>query len=112
MELLPDSRTREAKTIWRGAVPYEQMFCANCAHKGPLVISPPDDRRFAFYVCQNCAEKHGPPDGTFLVPDSVHAQLMQQEMQEKYGRVLAHHELLDVLGDPHSTLAKLAKEKN
>lgn len=113
---LPDCRLARAEPVWRNGIPWEQMFCASCHKPGPMVISPPEDRGFAFYLCDapaDCATKYGAwPEGIYLVPPSEHNKLMLQEMQEKYGRVLAHHELLDVLGDPHSTLAKLAKEKH
>lgn len=109
--LLPDSRTREIKTIFRGGVPHERLYCANCHHEGPLVVSDSSYRSFAFYLCNGCADKHGKIDGYYMVPDEVFAEQMKQEQIEKYGRILTPNELDDVLNDPHSTLAKLAKDR-
>lgn len=109
--MLPSSRSTQIETIYRAGVPYERVFCASCSKAGPLVVSPPEERRFVFYLHPDCADKYGKIDGLYLVPDEEYEKAMQAEIIEKHGRPLADHELVEVLNDPHSTLAKLAKER-
>lgn len=107
--LLPSSFARKVKTFLLGGFPYERVYCANCGKPGPLVMTATKD--FAFYLCDDDAQKYGTPDGMYAVPDDVFAERVKQEQLEKFGRILAPAELDEVLNDPHSTLAKLAKER-
>lgn len=107
--LLPSSFARKVKTFFVEGLPYERVYCASCGKLGPLVMTVTKD--FAFYLCDDDAQKYGTPDGMYAVPDDVFAERVKQEQLEKFGRILAPAEMDEVLNDPHSTLAKLAKER-
>jgi hypothetical protein len=110
--LLPDSYLhRSDRTVERAGVPHKPIFCANCGKSGGLVVADSSYSCFAFYLCEPCAETYGDIDGHFMVPDDVFAEKVKQEQLEKYGRLLTKHEFAEALNDPHTSLAKLAKEK-
>jgi len=111
MDLLPDSRLKTLHTP-RGMtngpggtwIPY---FCANCGkHCGWC----PETSTFFFYICPPCFETHGEIAGLMMVPDKVFFDRVAQEQQAAYGRVLSHEELLRVVQEDSSPLAKLLKE--
>jgi hypothetical protein len=67
----PDSRLgwlkRESTMIYRGRLAYERVFCANCGCEGGGVT--PEWAAHVFYVCEECAQRLGPPPGCEKVPD-------------------------------------------
>lgn len=102
IEILPDSRPREAKGIvYRLGVAWIPIFCANCGKPGGSV---PEDSGHAFYLCDSpCAEKWGQLAGTMAVPDEVFWARVTEEM----GRA---PQLAD-LADADSVLNTLARER-
>ena len=81
-DVLPDSRPRETKaaklfhrTWWR------PIFCANCGASGGLV--PEENMTFAFYLCQPCADTWGDIAHTYMEPDAVFWQRVNEEQQAK-----------------------------
>ena len=62
---LPDSRLsgtdRERTAIQLGRLKFERIFCASCGANGGGVLA--DWSPHVFYVCQECADKLGPPPG-------------------------------------------------
>lgn len=82
-DILPDSRLQHHKTqVVRGWHPYagwlnyEPIFCANCGQYGGHV---PEESTFAFYLCDNCFEEHGPIAGLMMVPDEVFWEQVRQD---------------------------------
>lgn len=73
---LPDSRltvdraTKQAQGMTpHGRMWMEKVFCANCGCDGGLVT--PEWAQHIFYLCDECAHKHGTIEGTVEVHDSV-----------------------------------------
>ena len=46
---------------------WEPIFCANCGRDGGYV--PKDTVKHAFWLCNDCWEKHGTIAGALAVPD-------------------------------------------
>jgi hypothetical protein len=93
MNPLPDCRTREPK----GAVnhlgySWISIFCANCGRFGGKV--PEDNKEFAFYLCNACADKLPPIEGLYYEPDEEYWQRVHAAQMEKYGRILQPGEIL------------------
>jgi len=115
VEILPDSRAREAKDVKQMSVPnigmvhWVPIFCANCGTAGGRV--PEENCTFAFYLCNNCVEKWGAVAGTYAVPDDVFWANVRREQQEKYGRQLLPLELEEVLKHENNSLTKLVQER-
>jgi len=108
--LLPDSRPRHQTNVtFHNGMNWVPIYCANCAKDGGLV--PEENCTFAFYLCDTCAEKWSPLADTYLVPDEVFWAKLQEEQLEKYKRILSPEELVELLKDDSSTLAKLGKDK-
>ena len=57
---LPDCRLRnpDRKTVYRGQMEYEFVYCANCGHEGALVTA--NWATHVFYICDPCVRKVGP----------------------------------------------------
>lgn len=113
-EILPDCRLKQSKKVVMGGsgafrLNWVPIFCANCGSDGGLV--PEENCNFAFYLCINCEEKHGNIEGTLMVPDDVFWATVRAEQQEQFGRELTAPELVEVLKDDSTTLAKLAKDR-
>jgi len=66
--------------------------------------------QYAFYLCNECAEKHGEVAGCTATPDDVFRTKVQQAMIEKYGHLLTEFEVLRELEDSHSIISKLERE--
>jgi hypothetical protein len=66
-EGLPDCRlhNRERNRVLRGRMWFDMVYCANCGHEGGLVTS--DWTPHVFFICNECAEKCGPPPGVTQV---------------------------------------------
>ena len=47
------------------------LFCANCGCDGGRVLETELGKEFAFYLCNECAEKHGEIAGMMMLPDDV-----------------------------------------
>lgn len=112
-DLLPSSIPRKTTSVdgrhpfARGLIRWIKIFCANCGADGGWV--PETNRPFAFYLCDPCAEKHGAPPGTVMVPDEAYWEEVRAEQMEKYGRLLTPEELAEELKHD-TTLAKLARD--
>lgn len=85
------------------------IFCASCGADGGRVLENEYD--FAFYLCNDCAEKYGKIDGAYMEPDAVFWEKLKNAQMEKYGRELSPHELQVELEEQGSVISKLAKEK-
>jgi hypothetical protein len=117
MDLLPDSRLRVPRGIVRGehSTSYKLMlnwapiYCANCGRDGGAV--PADTCNFAFYLCEPCAEKLPPIEGTYVEPDIVFWQKVKEAQLEAYGQELTPAEIVEALKDGNHMLSKLARER-
>lgn len=70
---LPDSRTILTKKTLHTKLGWsEAVYCVNC---GVLVGMCSEDLTKMFYICDVCAEKHGPPAGAEEVPEYVAPKL-------------------------------------
>ena len=113
-EILPDSRVGHIYTrrnvVWRNGAWWVPIFCASCGNDGGIV--PEENMTFAFYLCQGCADKYGHIDGIYLEPDVAFWNRVNEEQIDSYGRLLTQEELMKVVEDGTSPLAKLLKEKS
>jgi|SRR5438445_3878637 len=109
-ELLPDCRSRERLGSIRGPLgTWVPVYCANCGAEGGLV--PEENMTFLFYLCNQCAETYGNIAGTMMMPDEVFWEKLKQEQLETYGRFLTEQELIALVEEGTSSLAKLIKDK-
>lgn len=61
---LPDCRSRERTTFWRGRAQWEVVYCANCGvASGGVTPNVPH----VFFVCDRCFDVMGAPPGTIKV---------------------------------------------
>lgn len=118
MDLLPDSRLRQPRHVQRGQhqtptsrlmLNWVPIFCANCGAPGGAV--PEETCTFAFYLCVPCGEQWEPLAGTYLEPDVVFWQKVQEAQQDTYGRELSPTEIVEALKDGNSMLSKLARDR-
>ena len=62
---LPDCRLRyqdrQDDIVMRGQMPWSRVYCGNCSAAGGLVTEA--TVAFAFYLCNVCAARNGPPPG-------------------------------------------------
>jgi hypothetical protein len=86
------------------------LYCANCGADGGRVMDTFLPAQYAFYLCNECAEKHGEVAGCTATPDDVFRTKVQQAMIEKYGHLLTEFEVLRELEDSHSIISKLERE--
>lgn len=108
MDLLPDSRPKQAKgRVFTNGGTWVPIFCANCGTDGGLV--PEENMNFVFYLCNRCAETHGAIAGTMMMPDEVFWEKLKQEQLAAYGRYLSELELAKVVEADASPLATLIK---
>ncbi len=115
VDILPTSRLKEPKNTVKAAyanmgLEWVPIFCANCGKDGGLVLD--GDYKFAFYLCESCAEKWSPLVGTYMEPDAVFWEKVKQAQIEKYGRELTPGETLEALNDSNSIISKLARERS
>jgi len=66
--------------------------------------------QFAFYLCNDCADKYGEVAGCTATPDDVFRTKVQQAMIERYGHILTEQEILRELENSSSIISKLEKE--
>lgn len=111
MDILPSSRlVSKHIAVNRGlAGSWVPIFCANCGVDGGMV--PEENKDFAFYLCQPCADKWGAIAGTLAVPDEVFWEKVKQHQLECYGRELEVDEIVELLTDERSGLSRLAKDR-
>jgi len=106
--LLPDSRARETKgRIFSVLGTWVPIFCANCGKEGGSC--PEENMTFLFYLCPKCHETYGAIAGTMVMPDEVFFEKLKQEQLASYGRYLTEQELLTVVQEDASPLARLIK---
>ncbi len=109
-DLLPDSRAREIRgRVFTPMGAFVPVFCANCGAEGGLC--PEENMTFMFYLCNKCAETHGPVAGTMMMPDEVFWQKLKNEQLERHGRYLTEQELAAVVEAGASPLATLINER-
>jgi hypothetical protein len=72
---------------------------------------PEENCDFAFWLCNNCAERHGAIADTYMMPDEVYWAKVSEFQLEKYGRHLTPQELEQALDDPTHPLHRLARER-
>lgn len=109
-DLLPDCRAKVVRgRIYRAGQSWIPVFCPHCGAEGPMI--PENNREFAFYQCEPCADKFPTPDGMVRVPDDVWNERIQHAQQEDYGRVLTVFEQVIELSDVNSKLSKLARDR-
>ena len=106
--ITPDSRTKAPKNVQlhRG-LNWVPIYCANCGDDGGFV--PEENTTFVFYLCNPCAEKLPPIEGTYVMPDAVYWEKVKNAQLEDYGRLLSTHEIAAELENPDSQLSKLKK---
>lgn len=110
-DLLPDSRPRETKgRIFTTGGTWVPLYCANCC-SGPHGWCPEENMNFVFYLCNKCAETHGPIAGMMLMPDEVFFEELKQAQLEHYGRFLTEVEIAAVVEADASPLATLLKQR-
>lgn len=108
--ILPECRTKVVRNVvMRGDVPWVPLYCANCGADGGIV--PEENCDFAFYLCMPCSERWGNIAGTYMEPDHVFWEKIQNEQIEKYGRLLNPTEQTEILKDDTNILTRLAKER-
>jgi len=91
-EILPDSRLKNPKRVTNHlGYNWIPIYCANCGADGGFV--PEDNMNFAFYLCDPCAEKLPPIDGTYVMPDEVFWKKLEEAQIEKYGHLLSVTEM-------------------
>lgn len=111
VDILPDCRAQQSKgVISRGITGYwTPIFCANCGADGGFV--PEENKDFAFYLCNPCAENWSPLVDTYMIPDGVFWEKVIHAQLEKYQRLLSAEEIKTLLENERSTLSLLAKDK-
>jgi hypothetical protein len=114
---LPNSLTRnpkiDLKMSGRGGN-WFYLYCASCGKDGGRVRESeiPNREEFAFYLCNDCAEKYGPIANTMMIPDALFFQKIREAQLEKEGRELEAFEIVEALKDPAHYLSKLANDRN
>jgi len=69
-DILPSSRLqRPTGALHRPGGWWIPIACANCGADGGFV--PEDNASFAFYLCNNCADRWGPIANTYSEPDAL-----------------------------------------
>jgi hypothetical protein len=107
-DILPDSRAKVTRgRVFTANGTWVPVFCANCGTEGGLC---PEESTFLFWLCNGCFETKGAIAGTMMVPDQVFYDRLAQEQQAAFGRALTHAELLQVVAEDSTPLAKLIKE--
>jgi hypothetical protein len=92
MNPLPDCRTRHlVGSVNHLGYSWIKIFCANCGNI--YVYIPEDNKEFAFYLCNDCAEKLPPIEGCYYEPDEEYWKRVHAMQMEKYGRILQPGEI-------------------
>jgi len=84
------------------------IYCASCGADGGRVLE--NDYDFAFYLCNDCADKYGDIDGMYMEPDQVFWNKLYNAQMEEYGRLLTPEEIAIELQEKTSLMTKLKKE--
>jgi hypothetical protein len=113
-DLLPDSRPKPrakgAKGVkWHMGMWWVPVFCASCGI--PYGYVPEENCTFACWLCDTCSQEYGAIAGTMMMPDEVFWQKVQDEQLAHYGRILGKEELIKILEEDGTPLAKLLKER-
>lgn len=66
--------------------------------------------QYAFYLCNDCADKYGEPAGLAKTPDEVFWAKVEEAMIERYGHCLNETEVLAALDEKHGVITKLERE--
>lgn len=80
-------------------------FCAHCGKESGWC--PEDNTTFMFYLCNPCFATHGHITNTMVVPDHEFNAKVAAEQVETYGRLLSGPEILKVVEDNSTPLARL-----
>lgn len=112
-DLFPDCLAKSR----RGAIPgpggyWLPVYCANCgSQSGGYVPEPESDGHggalHAFWLCTPCLATHGELTTKMQSPNQVLWEKMKQEQMATYGRYLTGEELLALVAEGTSPLAKL-----
>ena len=87
------------------------LYCANCHKSAPYRVRDTEmPAQYAFYLCNDCADKWGEPAGCTKIPDEIFGAKVQAAMMEEYGHILNDTEVAVQLDDPTSVISKLDKE--
>lgn len=104
-DILPDSRAKVARgQIFASNGTWVPVFCANCGKDGGWTH---ENSTHMFYLCNNCVGTYGEIAGTMLVPDEVQWQRCQEAIANELGPQATETELLSILEEGASPLAKL-----
>lgn len=114
MDILPDSRTRERSkgrtgVKWHAGMWWVPVYCASCGK--PYGYVPEQNCDFACWLCNDCSDKHGAVANTYQMPDEVFWKKVEEAQLEHYSQLLGPEELLRILEEGNSPLAKLMREK-
>jgi hypothetical protein len=111
-DLLPNSLGRLPRQDYFIPFPgrWFVMFCANCGVDGPRCRDTELPAQYAFYLCNDCADKYGEVAGCTATPDDVFMSKVSTAMIEEYGHPLTEREIIIELGDPNSVITKLENE--
>lgn len=108
MEILPDCRAKETKNrVFAPGGAWVPVFCANCGVDGGKC--PEENMTFLFYLCKKCNETYGEVAGVMMMPDEVFFDRLKQEQLASHGRFLTEQELITVVQEDASPLARLIK---
>lgn len=118
LELLPDSRSRSKlegrwgplrlpsgriTRVW-----WVPVYCMSC--HAPFGEVPDETVTWTGWLCNDCVNKHGHIDGTWIEPEVDYWRRVLAEMDEKHGRMLNAEEMREVETANTSPLAALLRE--
>jgi hypothetical protein len=86
------------------------LFCASCHKEGGRVMDTYLPAQYAFYLCNECADKYGEVAGCTKTPDDIFFEKVASAMREEYGGILTEKQVLIELDNSHSPLSKLERE--
>jgi len=114
VEILPESRLLDRRKgsvrgVFLGvSINWIPVFCASCGR--PHGYVPEENMKFAFWLCDPCADRYGAVAGTLMMPDQVFWSKVREEQLEKYGRILNMQELQAAADSPCTPLGKLLRD--
>jgi len=109
-DLLPNSLSFKVDTRLGLGGTWFYLYCASCHKEGGRVMDTYLPAQYAFYLCNECADKYGEVAGITKTPDDVFFEKVANAMQEEYGHALTEWEILNELKDPNSIISKLERE--
>jgi len=112
--ILPDSRAKARSKgrrggKWHAGMWWVPVYCASCGT--PYGYVPEQNCDFACWLCNECSETYGEVASTYSMPDEVFWKKVEEAQLEHYAQILGPEELLRILEEGDSPLAKLMKEK-